>query len=42
MVILALISDPPVITNILRRLGLSPEPPLLSPARAWWKPPRFY
>lgn len=41
MVILALISDPPVITKILRHLGLSTEPPPLSPARASWETPPF-
>ena len=41
MVILALISDPPVITKILRHLGLPTEPPPTSPTRASWEPPPF-
>ena len=38
MVILAFISDPPVITKILQHLGLPTEPPPLSPARVSWEP----
>ena len=38
MVILAFISDPPVITKILQHLRLPTEPPPLSPARVSWEP----
>ena len=41
MVILALISDPPVITKILRHLGIPSEPLPTSPARASWELPPF-
>ena len=37
MVILALISDPPVITKILQHLRLPTEPPPLAPVRASWE-----
>jgi len=33
MVVLALISDPPVVARILAHLGLSPEPPAIAPPR---------
>jgi hypothetical protein len=37
MVVLALISDPPVITKILQHLRLPTEPPPLAPVRASWE-----
>ena len=41
MVILAFISDPSVISKILKHLGLPSEPPPLSPARTSWEPASF-
>ena len=32
MVVLALLSDPPVVAKILRHLGLAAEPPTIAPA----------
>ena len=38
MVVLALISDPSVVTKILRHLRMPTEPPPLAPARGYWDP----
>jgi hypothetical protein len=38
MVILAFLSDPPVVTKILQHLRMPTEPPPLAPARGYWDP----
>jgi len=38
MVVLAFISDPPVIIKILKHLRLPTEPPPVAPARGYWDP----